>query len=75
MQSLFDVVPDGLNPNVTGWLMYNNNAPKPKPALLDVFHPFDDMTLTPEDGLGLYDHVDYSFNLDLAMGNLGDGAN
>ena len=74
-QDLFDAVPDGLNPNVTGWLMYNENAPKSEAALLDEFAPFDDWTLVPEDGLELYDHVDYSFSLDLKMDNLGDGAN
>ncbi len=74
-QSLFDKVPDSLNPNVTGWLVYDEVAPKPKPALLDAFSPFDDMALVPEDGEELFDHVDYSFNLDLSMNNLGDGAN
>lgn len=68
-------MPDGLNPNVTGWLMYDDNGPKPSPAVLDTFTPFDDYTLAPQDGLELYSTVDYSFNLDLKMVNLGDGAN
>ncbi|KAK5160948.1 hypothetical protein LTS14_000741 [Recurvomyces mirabilis] len=72
---LFDVVPDTLNCNSTSWLVYNDAAPKPAALLLDEFEPFDDFTLVPQDGLKLYDHVDYSFNLDLAMNNLGDGAN
>lgn len=55
--------------------MYDDNEPKPSPAVLDVFEPFDDYTLTPEDGLEMYSNVDYSFNLDLKMDNLGDGAN
>jgi iron transport multicopper oxidase len=55
--------------------MYDDNAPKPSPAALDTFTPFDDYTLVPEDGLELYTNVDYSFNLDLKMDNLGDGAN
>ena len=75
VQTLFDLVPDTLNPNVTGWLVYDDSAPKPKPALVDQFKPFDDFDLVPEDGMKLHDHVDYSFNLDLKMGNLGDGAN
>ena len=75
LQDLFDTVPEGLNPNVTGWLMYDGNGAKPSPAILDVFEPFDDYTLVPQDGLELYSNVDYSFNLDLKMDNLGDGAN
>ena len=55
--------------------MYDNAADKPAPALLDQFDPFDDFALVPQDALKLYDHVDYSFNLDLKMDNLGDGAN
>lgn len=43
--------------------------------MLDEFAPFDDFTLVPQDGMEIYDHVDYSFNLDLKMANLGDGAN
>ena len=42
---------------------------------MDEFDPFDDFTLVPTDGQGLLDKVDYSFNLDVAMNNLGDGAN
>ncbi|KAK5164454.1 uncharacterized protein LTR77_009660 [Saxophila tyrrhenica] len=74
-ESLFDVVPPTLNPNVTGWLMYDASAPKPVASPIEAFHPFDDFSLVPEDGLELFDHVDYSFNLDLKMDNLGDGAN
>jgi iron transport multicopper oxidase len=55
--------------------MYDDDAPKPSPATLEKFTPFDDYTLVPEDGLELYTNVDYSFNLDLKMDNLGDGAN
>ena len=55
--------------------MYDNNGAKPSAAALDEFKPFDDYTLVPQDGLELYSNVDYSFNLDLKMDNLGDGAN
>lgn len=73
-QSLFDVVPDTLNPNVTGWLMYDNSAPKPKPAIVGTFAPFNDMTLVPEDGLELFKEPDVRIRLDLMMANLGNGA-
>lgn len=75
MQSLFDKVPASLNPNGTGWLVYDDAAPLPTPALLDIFNEFDDFTLVPTDGEELLGPVDYSFNLDLKMDNLGDGAN
>jgi len=74
-QDLFDVVPPTLNPNVTGWLVYDQTAVKPTPALLDRFDPFDDFTLVPYDRMPLYDRVDHSITLDLKMDNLGDGAN
>ncbi|KAL8947295.1 MAG: hypothetical protein Q9222_006412 [Ikaeria aurantiellina] len=74
-QDLFDAVPSTLNPNVTGWLIYDKTAPLPSPALIDAFEPFDDFTLIPYDRQPLLSEVDYSFNLDVKMDNLGDGAN
>lgn len=74
-QDLFDAIPATLNPNVTGWLVYDKAAALPTPALVDSFDPFDDFTLVPYDRQALLDKVDYSFNLDLKMDNLGDGAN
>ena len=69
------MIPDGLNSNVTGWLVYDDK--KDKPAAKDVaeFEPFDDFTLVPEDGEELLDKVDHSITLDLKMDNLDDGAN
>ncbi|SLM41397.1 multicopper oxidase [Lasallia pustulata] len=74
-KALFDTVPENLNPNVTGWLVYDETKDLPKPTLLDSFDPFDDFTLVPTDGEKLYENVDHSITLDLKMGNLGDGAN
>lgn len=68
-------MPESLNPNVTGWLVYDNKVARPSAAALETFVPFDDYTLVPQDGLELYSNVDYSFDLDLKMDNLGDGAN
>lgn len=73
-ESLFDKIPASLNPNATGWLVYDSAAPLPTPALLDAFNDFDDYTLVPTDGEELLGPVDYSFTLDLSMDNLGDGA-
>ena len=72
-QTLFDKIPKGLNPNVTGWLVYDNANPLPKPTNLDTFTPFDDFKLVPKDAEPLMDKVDYSFNLDVKMDNLANG--
>ncbi|KAF2715781.1 multicopper oxidase [Pleomassaria siparia CBS 279.74] len=74
-QDLFDVVPDGLNPNVTGWLVYDDNMDLPEPKEIAEFEPFDDFTLVPDDQEGIYDHVDHSVELTMKMDNLDDGAN
>ena len=69
-------MPDSLNPNVTGWLVYDKNKDLPDPTTVDEFDDaFDDFTLVPHDGLELFDKVDYSFELNFKMDNLGDGAN
>lgn len=68
-------MPEGLNQNVTGWLMYNNDAPKPDPLLIDEFNPMDDFLLVPTDGERLLPDPDYSITLNVTMDNLLDGAN
>lgn len=75
MQDLFDQVPEGLNSNVTGWLVYDDTKELPTPAFVDEFDPFDDYTLVPQDGMSLLNEVDYSITFDMKMDNLGDGAN
>lgn len=74
-QVMFDTVPEGLDANATGWLVYDEKKELPKAKILETFEPFDDFKLVPEDKIGLYDKVDYSFNLDVKMDVLGDGAN
>ncbi len=74
-KNLFDVIPEGLNANVTGWLVYDKTKDLPEPALIEEFDPFDDFTLVPTDGLELYEKVDHSITLNVKMDNLGDGAN
>ncbi|KAB8437403.1 hypothetical protein FH972_025081 [Carpinus fangiana] len=72
---LFDTIPDGLNANVTSYLVYDSAKDMPEAALVDEFDPFDDFTLVPQDEMELYDHYDHQVVLDLKMDNLGDGAN
>ena len=74
-QDLFDTVPEGLNPNVTGWLVYDDTKEKPAAKEIDAFEPFDDFDLVPYDKEELLDHVDRSITLDMKMDNLADGAN
>jgi iron transport multicopper oxidase len=69
------VVPDGLNSNVTGWLVYDEGKEMPAPKEMESFEPFDDFELVPVDKEDLYDHVDHTIQLDLKMDNLNDGAN
>lgn len=72
---LFDDIPDDLNMNVTGWLVYDEKKDLPAPKLIDDFDPFDDFALVPYDQEQRLDHVDYSITLNMKMDNLGDGAN
>ncbi|KAK1655832.1 multicopper oxidase [Colletotrichum phormii] len=74
-EELFDVIPDGQDSNVTGWLVYDDKKPLPEPATVDEFDPFDDFELVPFDKQEIYDKVDYSFELSVKMDNLADGAN
>jgi iron transport multicopper oxidase len=74
-QDLFDAVPDGLNPNVTGWLVYDDTKEMPVPKEIEAFEPHDDFELVPYDKMELLEQVDQSITLDLKMDNLIDGAN
>ncbi|KAI4870609.1 putative ferroxidase [Hypoxylon rubiginosum] len=73
--TLFDTLPDDLNYNVTGWLVYDEAQPLPDPAFVDELDPFDDMTLLPYDNQTLLGEPDTIVELDVIMDNLGDGAN
>lgn len=73
--SLFDKVPDGLESNVTGWLVYDEKKERLKPALVDEFDPLDDFTLVPHDKERVLSQIDQSITLNVKMDNLDDGAN
>lgn len=68
-------MPDTTNPNVTSWLVYDDKKALPKPALIDAFEPYDDFALVPLDGMKLLPNADQTVTLEMAMDNLGDGAN
>ncbi|KAM0427013.1 hypothetical protein ACHAPT_007911 [Fusarium lateritium] len=73
--TLFDVLPDDLNYNATGWLVYDDSKDKPEAATVDALEPFDDMTLVPVDKMGLLGEPDHEVTLDVMMDNLRDGNN
>ncbi|ETS79286.1 hypothetical protein PFICI_09139 [Pestalotiopsis fici W106-1] len=72
---LFDTIPDGLDWNATGYLVYDSSAENPVAADVDSFDYYDDFNLVPYDGEELFPDADYTVTLDLTMDNLGDGAN
>ncbi len=66
-------MPDSLNWNVTGWLVYDETKPNPDPILVNELEPFDDFTLVPYDKMALLPEPDQQITLDVTMDNLGDG--
>lgn len=73
---MFDSYPEDLNYNVTGWLVYDDKKPLPKPALLENFDSlFDDITLVPYDKAPIYGEPDQTVTLNVIMDNLRDGGN
>lgn len=71
--SLFDKLPDDLNWNSTGWLVYDSAKDHPAPAYVDTLAPFDDFTLVPYDKMALLPEPDQTITLDVVMDLLGDG--
>ncbi|RDL38450.1 uncharacterized protein BP5553_02790 [Venustampulla echinocandica] len=71
--SLFDVMPDDLNWNSTGWLVYDKEKPLPDPAEVDELIEFDDFTLVPFDKQPLFPEPDQTITFDVIMDMLGDG--
>ncbi|RDA85353.1 hypothetical protein CP532_1260 [Ophiocordyceps camponoti-leonardi (nom. inval.)] len=72
---LFDVLPEDLNFNSTGWFVYDEAKPKPEAKTVDEFDAFDDMDLVPWDGMKLLPEPTREIQLDVKMDNLIDGAN
>jgi iron transport multicopper oxidase len=64
-----------MQPNVTGYLVYNNKADYPDPQIVNEFDDFDDFTLVPGDGEALLPDPDVTVTLAIAMINLDDGKN
>lgn len=60
---------------MTGWLVYNDSAPKLPATNLTAWDVFDDMTLVPYNDQPLLKNVGTVVTLDLQMETLGNGAN
>ncbi|KAH7129201.1 Cupredoxin [Dactylonectria macrodidyma] len=73
--TLFDVLPDDLNYNRTGWLVYDNSKTFPNASFVDELDSFDDMTLSPYDRMELLPEPDHIEQMDVMMDNLRDGKN
>ncbi len=74
-ETMFDIVPDGLNPNATGWFVTDPSLPNPAPPLTDFADVMNDMSLQAFDGMELLSNPDTAFSLDVLMNNLGNGIN
>lgn len=72
---MFDVLPDDLDYNVTGWIVYDDKKPLPEAAFVDALEPFDDVTLVPFDKQKILGEPDKTVQVSVIMDNLGDGAN
>lgn len=68
-------MPDDLDWNVTGWLVYDETKSLPKPASVQEFEPFDDMDLVPYDEMEILPDPGQIVELSVIMDNLRDGAN
>ncbi|KAH7139894.1 Cupredoxin [Dactylonectria estremocensis] len=73
--TLFDILPDDLNYNRTGWLVYDDSKTFPNASFVDELDAFDDMTLTPYDRMELLPEPDRIVQMDVMMDNLHDGMN
>lgn len=73
--TLFDVLPDDLNYNRTGWLVYDDSKTFSNASFVDELNPFDDMTLIPYDRMELLPEPDRIVQFDVMMDNLHDGMN
>ncbi|QSZ34526.1 hypothetical protein DSL72_006120 [Monilinia vaccinii-corymbosi] len=71
--SLFDALPEDLNWNGTGWLVYDDSKALPNPALVDEYKDFDDFDLVPYDRMALLPEPDQTISLDVNMDVLGNG--
>ncbi|CAD6505696.1 BgTH12-01186 [Blumeria graminis f. sp. triticale] len=70
---LFDILPDNLIWNSTGYLVYDKEKPIPQPATVQTLDFFDDLNLIPLDKMPLLPPPDKSIVLDVIMGNLENG--
>ncbi|ORY86092.1 Cupredoxin [Protomyces lactucae-debilis] len=73
-EDMFDQVPEGLNPNVTGYLVYNSDAPLPVAKLVDEWPTSNDFELVPVVPEPVRD-PGHRITYDVLFDNLADGEN
>lgn len=73
-EDMFDVVPAGLNNNVTAYLVYDSAAPLPTPALVDQYPMADDFLLEPAEALAPFE-MTQRIDQNILFDNLNDGIN
>ena len=59
------MLPENLNWNTTGWLVYDDSKDLPDPAEIDEFNFYDDFTLVPYDKQPLLPEADQVITLDV----------
>jgi iron transport multicopper oxidase len=69
----FKALAPGLNPNVTGFLVYDGSKPLPRPPVVTHFTPINDLELVPLDGQRRLGKPDVSITLDLNFAVGADG--
>lgn len=57
-------IPEGYNPNVTAWLVYDETKPLPPPPVINELNFLDDVSLVPADKEPLLQPVDHQIILD-----------
>ncbi|KAF2860222.1 multicopper oxidase [Piedraia hortae CBS 480.64] len=66
---LFDDMPDRLNWNVTGWLVYNDSTPNLPAVIKESFDPLDNAQLVPLDGIKTFQNPNLTITLNFAFFN------
>ena len=72
--TMFNTLPAYLNPNVTGYLVYNSAKALPKPLTVSNFTTYDDFNLVPQDKQPRLAAADQTITLDFEFTTI-DGQN
>lgn len=65
--AMFDHIPPALNPNATGYLVYDSKKPLPDAPILNSYSAFNDFNLVPYDKMALLGPVDHQITLNIVF--------